>query len=71
MLIKWSDDANTNTNTYKTFAFLFNGALKMVGRFIDWKYKNKYEQGSRSARLSPQSMIGYARKLFIIVTIVP
>ena len=25
------------------------------------------EQGSRSARLSPQSMIHYARKLFIIV----
>ena len=29
------------------------------------------KQGSRSARLSPQSMIHYARILFIIVTIVP
>ena len=29
------------------------------------------KQGSRSARLSPQSMIDYACKLFIIVTSVP
>ena len=34
-------------------------------------HRTSVKQGSRSARLSPQSMIHYARKLFIIVTIVP